>query len=268
MNLELYNSATIAAPGRLFDPARSWARDALQVRYGLFEHPRLGITLVDCGYGPRCYGPGANKSFGLWLYTLLFRAELHPQGQVLTVLARKGWGPEDVKTVIVSHLHADHISELYLFTNARFIGSKRALEAVTKAQWRGPLTQGSFAELLPDDYADRLDAVEDLPTLNLPHALGQGWDLIPDMLSLVPLDGHAIGHFGLYLHAEDTLYAVDAHWVLDAVRSQRRLSGLPRRIASDLGAAEDTLSRLRQFERAGGTLALCHEPERGPLDAR
>ena len=198
MRLELYNSATIKAPGRLFDPSRPWTRETLRVRYGLFEHPQLGVTLVDSGYGPRCFGRTAKRTFGLWLYTLIFRAELLPQGQVSQVLADKGLKPEDVQTIIVSHLHADHISELRSFTQARFVGSRDAFEAVGRSGWRGPLLHGSFLELLPDDYASRLDAIEDLPTIDLPHGLGAGRALIDGVLSVVPLEGHAVGHFGLY----------------------------------------------------------------------
>ena len=266
MRLELYNSATIKAPERLFDPSRPWTRETLRVRYGLFEHPQLGVTLVDSGYGPRCFGRTAKRTFGLWLYTLIFRAELLPQGQVSQVLADKGLKPEDVQTIIVSHLHADHISELRSFTQARFVGSRDAFEAVGRSGWRGPLLHGSFLELLPDDYASRLDAIEDLPTIDLPHGLGAGRALIDGVLSVVPLEGHAVGHFGLYLHAANALYAVDAHWVLQALHSDQPLVGLPRRIASDVNAAEAALSRLRGFEQAGGTVVLCHEPEASAFD--
>ena len=266
MKLELHNSAGIAAPGRLFDPERPWSREALRVRFGVLEHPELGVTLIDCGYGPRCYGAGAKQSFWLWIYTRIFRAELHPNGQVLSVLASKGWGPEDVQTVIVSHLHADHISELRSFTKARFIGSRRAVDALVASGWRGPLRHGSFAELLPDDYTARLSAVEDLPKLTLPLGLGRGHVLVEGALSIVPLEGHAVGHFGVYLHAERILYAVDAHWVLSALSSRLPLAGLPKRIASDVSAAETTLDRLRRFQQDGGTVIFCHEPEASCLD--
>ena len=266
MKVEMYNSATIAAPGRLFDPSRSWARVGLSVRYGIFEHPDLGLTLIDTGYGARCFGPGAKKSFGLWLYTLVFRAKLHPEGQVQRVLTQKGYVPEDVKTVVVSHLHADHISELKSFVNARFIGSRQALDTVRKAGWKAPLSHGTFPELLPEDFESRLDAVEDLPACALPGDLGQGWELVRGEVSLVPLEGHAVGHFGLYFHAENLLYAVDAHWVLSGVEGDQPLIGLPKQIAANSSQAEASLSRLRAFQRSGGTIVLCHEPTGSALD--
>lgn len=266
MRVEMFNSATIAAPGRLFDRTRSWERVGLSVRFGLFEHPDLGLTLVDTGYGARCYGAGAGKSFGLWLYTLIFRAELHAEGQVQRVLANKGFVPEDVKTIIVSHLHADHISELKSFVNARFIASRAAYQTIKQAGWRATLSHGTFSELLPKDFASRLDPVEDLPTIELPHGLGQGWELVPGDVALVPLEGHAVGHFGVYWHAENILYAVDAHWVLSALEAGEPLFGLPRQIASDTAAAEQSLDRLRAFKSAGGTIVLCHEPTGSLLD--
>ncbi|MGB1159955.1 MAG: MBL fold metallo-hydrolase [Alphaproteobacteria bacterium] len=266
MKVEMFNSATIAAPGRLFDPLRSWARVGLSVRYGVFEHPDLGLTLIDTGYGARCFGSGVRKSFGLWLYTLIFQAKLHPEGQVQRVLTKKGYVPEDVKTIIVSHLHADHISELKSFVNARFIGSRQAFETVTRARWKAPLSHGTFPELLPEDFESRLDAIEDLPACELPSGLGQGWELLPGEVSLVPLDGHAAGHFGVYFSAENLLYAVDAHWVLSGLEQDGPLFGLPKQIAVNADQAEETLSRLRAFQRTGGTVVLCHEPTGSSLD--
>lgn len=266
MKVEMYNSATITAPGRLFDPSRSWASVGLSVRYGVFEHPVLGLTLIDTGYGARCFGSGARKSFGLWLYTLIFQAKLHPEGQVQRVLAKKGFVPEDVKTIIVSHLHADHVSELKSFVNARFIGSRLALETIRSAGWKAPMSHGTFPELLPEDYASRLEPVEDLPTCELPDDLGTGWDLVPGEVALVPLDGHATGHFGVYFRAKNLLYAVDAHWVLSGLANEQPLFGLPKQIAVSADAAEQSLNRLRAFQRAGGTVILCHEPTGSSLD--
>ena len=261
MKFELYNSAMIRAPGRLFEASRGWGRVPLKVRWGFLDHPELGPTLVDTGYGPRCYGPAVGtRSFGLRLYTLLFKAELLEQGQVEAVLAAKGLATQDVQTVIVSHLHADHVSELRGFTNARFIGSRRALAAVSAAGWRAPLAHGSFPELLPDDYADRLTDIDELPLETLPHGLGEGRVLVAGALSLVALEGHAVGHFVLLFHADNTLYAVDAHWVLTALASAAPMQGLPKQIADDTDAAEATLARLRAFQAAGGNVVFCHDP--------
>jgi len=90
--------------------------------------------------------------------------------------------------------------------------------------------------------------------------------LVPGAVSLVPLDGHAVGHFGVLLHDSQTLYAVDAHWILDGLQHGSTLSGLPRQIAVDVAAAEATMHRLRAFKQAGGRVLLCHEPEDTPLD--
>ncbi|MGB0823781.1 MAG: hypothetical protein ACPGSK_06585, partial [Alphaproteobacteria bacterium] len=36
--------------------------------------------------------------------------------------------------------------------------------------------------------------------VSLPLGLGQGWEVVPDAVSLVPLAGHAAGHVGVFLH--------------------------------------------------------------------
>jgi glyoxylase-like metal-dependent hydrolase (beta-lactamase superfamily II) len=266
MTPEFYNSATIRAPGALFEKGRGWARVPLRVRWGFIEHPDLGPTLIDTGYGPTVYGP-APKSFGLNLYRRLFHATLRPEGQIDAVLAQKGLGVDDVQTVIISHLHADHVSELKRFPNARLIGSKRAYEAVKATGWQAPLKHGTFTELLPDDFAARLDDVEGLPSVDLPDRLGQGFVIVPDLLSAVPLEGHAVGHFGLLFHEPNYLYAVDAHWVLTALEKDEPVTGMPKQIADDVPAAEATLARLRGFLAKGGQVGFAHDPNPDPFDA-
>lgn len=270
MTPTFYNSATIHAPGALFERGRGWGRVALQVRWGFVEHPDLGPTLIDTGYGPSVYGTSPETtvglSFGLRLYRWLFKASLHPAGQIETVLGSKGLSPADVRTVILSHLHADHVSELKRFPQARLIGARRAFETVRACGWRGPLQHGTFMELLPDDYGSRLEAVEALPSCTLPMGLGRGAVIVPERLSAVPLEGHAVGHFGLLFHAPAYLYAVDAHWVLSALDHDAPVTGLPRRIADDVEAAEATLARLRAFVAQGGRVGFAHDPNPDPFD--
>ncbi len=290
MKFELYNSATISAPRALIGAGRGWSPVSLKVRWAFLDHGALGPTVVDTGYGPTTYpsalaaysvengGGVPARSLALRVYANLFRARLRPQGQIDTVLANKGLVAEDIQRVIVTHLHVDHISELRRFSRARILTSQRGLNATRHAGWRGPLTHGTFTELLPADLDDRLEAAESLPAIVLPDGLGVGWSLLPNLVSLVPLDGHAAGQIGIYLHSERYLYAVDAHLMLSALNGQTQgakpgksgskvvLAGLPRRIADDIGAAEVTLERLSAFQQAGGRVGLCHDPGNDPFD--
>lgn len=291
MKFEFYNSATIKAPGALVGAGPDWSPVTLKVRWAFLDHPTFGPTLVDTGYGPSTYpspasgrsSPSGNglptRSIGLRLYTSLFRARLRPEGQIDAVLVDKGLTIEDIQCVIVTHFHVDHVSELRRFSNARILASRRGFDAVKRAGWRASLVHGTFTELLPPDLDRRLEPIEALPPINLPDGLGTGWSLVPELASLVPMNGHATGQVGIYIHSEQYLYAVDAHFVLGALdraaegfepgltKPKVALSGLPRLIADDIEAAETTLARLAAFKQAGGRVGLCHDPGHDPFDA-
>lgn len=230
----------------------------LPVRCGLIVHPEHGPVLIDAGYGPRLMA-GSGRSVALRVYALLLRPQLNPLESPLALLADHGFSPSDVRLVIVTHLHADHVAYLRDFPNAQF---------VTDGQVAGRLRHGVFNELLPDDFADRQDEMRGAPLADLPFGLGQGFDVLGDGSVLaVPLPGHAAGHFGLCFTGEiPLLYAVDAQWMLDAILHDR-LPGFPLRlITQDEAALKASVALVRRFAQAGGAVVLCHDPTPNPYD--
>lgn len=233
-------------------------RVSLPVRCGLLVHPEQGPILIDAGYGPRVTSdPG--RGLALRIYAAVFPVELNPAESPLALLADHGFKPRDVKTVIVTHLHADHVAHLRDFPNARF---------VTDGQVSGAMRHGVFNEVLPDDFAARQDEMRAGAFADLPFGLGQGHDLLGDGTVLgVPLPGHAPGHFGLcFPGATPLLYAVDTQWMLDAIL-QDRVPGFPLSlVASDKTTATGSIAFARAFAQAGGMVMTCHDPAMTPYD--
>ncbi|TGT17315.1 MBL fold metallo-hydrolase, partial [Mesorhizobium sp. M3A.F.Ca.ET.174.01.1.1] len=87
----------------------SWQSVRLRVRYGLILHPVAGAVLIDTGYTQEALS-GERRGRMLRLYGALLKPELNAAEQVLPVLSRFGLSPDDIRTVIVTHFHADHIS--------------------------------------------------------------------------------------------------------------------------------------------------------------
>lgn len=168
-----------------------------------------------------------------------------------------------VDTIIVTHLHADHISALRDYPNARIMLDGDALDHFLAGDWFQRIRHGFFKELLPEDFSDRLVRFQDCKTVEAPMGLGEAFDLFGDGSVLgVPLPGHMLGHTGvLFTGDRPLLYAADSEWLWQAIE-ERRAPGFPAtQILEDKTGAEATRERLRAFVAAGGELKLCHDPE-------
>lgn len=235
----------------------------LRVRYGLLRHPQAGAVLIDTGYGLAVTAdPG--RSLALRSYAALLRPQL--DAQPLEFLARQGLKPRDISVVILTHYHADHISGLSLFPQARVLGHGGVLAQIRKSSLFGNLRHGVFPELLPADIDQRLTAVEGLPMAAGPP---EGRDLFGDGSVLaVALPGHAAGHFGLWFSAERLLYAVDTEWVEAALAPGAQPRGPARLVADDRTASADSRRFVREARARGAKILLCHEPAPSPYDEK
>jgi glyoxylase-like metal-dependent hydrolase (beta-lactamase superfamily II) len=264
------NSATVAAPERFMLRGGSWRMRQLAVRYGLYLGAPVGPVLIDTGYTAHSVN-AAGRSLGLRAYGRLLRPELQAEGQPEPFLARFGLRPGDIRCVIVTHFHVDHVSGLRLFDRARFLASGSGWRSFSTASALANLRHGMFAELLPPDFADRLDLIETLPRVPAAPLAAKGHDLFGDgrMIAL-PLPGHAAGHFGLVFPqlARPLLYGVDAQWLLAALPEGERPGFPARLVAAEPLETGPTCDLLEAFAQAGGDVMLCHDPDPAPYDLR
>lgn len=255
------NSAWVTAPEWAILRGGGWRRRRLQVRFGFFDHPKFGPVLIDTGYTDHTI-TAPNRSLTLRAYNWLLRPKLNPAGQ----LRNLGVSPEDIRMVIVTHFHADHVSGLRAFPNAQFMASGLAWEHVRRKTNRQNLRHGVFAELLPDDFAARMQPIENLSEKEMPR-LPKAYDLFSDGSVLgVPLPGHADGHFGVYFPESDLLYAADTQWIAEALPTGKRPYLLPRLIWDDTNTGARSSERVAQFQSHGGKVLLCHDDAPSEFD--
>lgn len=253
-DLRFPSSATIHAPEALVLRKGRWSGIAIPIRYGAFTHSIGGRCLIDTGYTRRV--SEGKRSPALTLYTALLGPKL--TGDILP-----GALP-GVDTILLTHLHADHVSGLKDYPGARVVLDKGALAHFLAAGAWGRLRHGVFAELLPEDLLTRGEALESLPEREAPLGLGPGRDVFGDGSVLgVPLPGHMLGHWGYVFTRFETplLYAGDAQWLARAALEDRPPGWPASLIFHDHRAARQTEARLRAFAAAGGRLVFCHDPE-------
>jgi glyoxylase-like metal-dependent hydrolase (beta-lactamase superfamily II) len=250
------NSALVSVPERLVLRGGSWRSIDVGVLYGLVPHPQHGPVLVDTGYGPRATeGP---RSPMLYLYGAILRPRLQREHLSLPQLAQLGYGPGDVKRIIVTHFHPDHIAALRDFPNAAFVTSAAAWAKVRAMSPMARLHNGIFLELLPDDFEARIIPIETCTEVPTPFGLGR--DALGDGSCLaIDLPGHAIGHFGLlWPHLEQPLfYAVDTTWLNEAL--DRLPVGPAQLVYSDAAAMRRSAELVRAARDAGWRIVLCHD---------
>jgi len=193
---------------------------------GLILHPQEGPLLFDTGYDPAFFA--ATRPFPERLYRWATPVDLPPGAPASEQIARFGLKPADIRGVVLSHFHGDHIAGLAAFPNAKLYCARAGLEEVRRAGRFGGVRRGLLAGLVPNDAEARARYFEDMPRRPLPSAFTpftDGADVLGDgSLLAVELPGHCTGHWGLILKGEDDRHRFligDAAWSLQAVRENR-----------------------------------------------
>jgi glyoxylase-like metal-dependent hydrolase (beta-lactamase superfamily II) len=227
----------------------------------LIHHPDEGPILFDTGYDPAFFE--ATREWPEILYRWTTPVSLRPGEAVAEQLPYLGVRPEEVRAVIVSHFHGDHIAGLGRFPNARIFCARAGLEQVRRPGRLARIRRGILAALAPDDVTERVVFFEDQPPVSLSPDLTpfeSAVDLLGDgSLLATPLPGHCPGHWGLIVRqADDRLrfLIADAAWSLGAVRDNVPPPRLTTALLGDTGAWRRTLDDLHRLWRRNPDIVI------------
>ena len=202
--LELMQVGYCRHPEAMVMQGRSWRSTKFPAIVGLIKHPSKGYILFDTGYAKRF--DEATQSFPERLYRAITPMHLCDKERLTAQLEQRGISPSDIKVIFISHFHADHISGLYDFPNASFVCSRSGLESINRYKGIRGLIKGYLPKLLPTDFQQRVQFIEDSLVVTLEAAYKpfmRAFDLWGDGSCLaIDLPGHAIGHFGLMLQGD------------------------------------------------------------------
>jgi glyoxylase-like metal-dependent hydrolase (beta-lactamase superfamily II) len=166
----------------------AWEAEVLPVNAFVVEHPR-GLCLFDCGQTARAAVPGYLPRWHPWLR--LSRFELAQRDEIGNQLREAGLGPADVRWVVLSHLHTDHVGGLDSFRHAEVL--------VSRTEWRlargaGGRLRGYLPQHWPHGLKPRLVDFTGPPV----GPFAGSCDVAGDReLLLVPTPGHTRGHMSM-----------------------------------------------------------------------
>jgi N-acyl homoserine lactone hydrolase len=230
--------------------SRAWT-EPLPIFAWVIEHPE-GIIVIDTGETANT----ANKNYFTWwqpYFKLAVREQVKPEDEIDIQLKKLGISTNDVRWVIMTHLHTDHAGGIAHFPKSEFIISQ-----VEYHNARG--FKGKMAGYLPQHWPSWFN-----PTLiahnhrayhsfESSHTVTKQWDIV-----IVPTPGHTAGHQSVILKTSecDFFFAGDTSYTEDLMR-QKAIDG----ITTNMNAASSTIDNIHQYIQGNPSVYLpSHDPQ-------
>jgi glyoxylase-like metal-dependent hydrolase (beta-lactamase superfamily II) len=171
------------------------------------------------------------------------------QNQLLTKqLELTGTRPEEIKTVILSHLHLDHAGNTHLFRHADVYVHKRDYDYTKQLvnSSPDPKDHGAYVKADLEIQPNKLHFVDSDYSLN-------------SNIELISLPGHTPGVLGLMVHLEKEgtlIFPSDALYTEDNYGPPTKMSG----IAYDTVAFRESIEKIRGLQkRYGAKVMFSHD---------
>jgi N-acyl homoserine lactone hydrolase len=232
----------------LFD--RTWT-EPLPIYTWVIEHPE-GILVIDTGETARAAQPGY---FPWWhpYYKVGMREWVRPEEEIGPQLRALGINPDDVRWVIMTHLHTDHAGGLHHFPKSKILVSRTEYHNATG--FRGQLG-GFLPQHWPTWFKPTLVDFASQPCGPFPtsYTLTTAGDIL-----LVPTPGHTRGHLSVIVQDDEStlFFAGDTSYTQQLMLSQS-IDG----VAANEALALQTLQRILKYTKVTPTVYLpSHDPE-------
>ncbi|WGY02798.1 MBL fold metallo-hydrolase [Nocardioides sp. QY071] len=229
---------------------------------GALHHPDHGWTLFDTGYSQHFMD--ATSRLPELLYRNTLPVTLRPEEHLPRQLAALDVDPADVRRIVVSHFHGDHVGGLLDHPRARIIAGASGATHALSLRGINAVRHAILPALLPDDLRDRLDPIDAFPAVQVGGL--RTWDLLGDRsLLAVDLPGHMPGHLGQLFTSggRQVLLVGDAAWTSRSFRDLKPPSRLAKGVMHDWDATVRTLGVLHVLDASHDDLLIlpAHCPE-------
>ena len=160
----------------------------------LIEHPE-GLILVDTGETAKIYEKGYLPEGGL--YHKAVETRIKQEEELPHQLAKIGVKTSDIKIVILTHLHGDHIGGLTHFEHCKIYVAKPEYDFATSKKGAG---NGYFQKNWPTWFKPELITYSD----GTEETFAASQKITTDgKIVVVPTPGHSIGHQSILVKNEN-----------------------------------------------------------------
>jgi glyoxylase-like metal-dependent hydrolase (beta-lactamase superfamily II) len=260
VKVTIFTAGYCTCPEHLALRGGAWRGIRFPAMFALIEHPRFGLSLYDTGYSFQFF-----KHTQTWpnrFYRLLTPVTLREEQLAVNQLQARGIRPQDIHRIFISHFHADHISALNDFPQARFVYYPQAYQDLQSLSGLRALSRAFLPGLLPPDFLERSQplAGQNVPLPPEFAPFTRGLDLFGDQsLFAVHLPGHAPGQAGLICCGQQdltTFFVSDAAWTGRSIQDNRPPHALANLLFSEPDLYPQTLRQLHQLTQTSPNLRL------------
>lgn len=209
----------------------------------IIDHPR-GLVVYDTGMNVAVAPDRGQQYWGA--VADVFVPVMERDEGIDRQLQKIGYSTDDVKYVITSHFHLDHVGNIQMFPNATHIVQKVEIQ---NAWWP---EQWQRAAYVLEDYENTRD-------FNFMEIDGD-WDVFGDgSIEIIDTRGHTQGHQSLIVRLPNTGTVVLA---ADAAYMPENLEGAIPGITWNVEASMNSIERMKMIrDREQGEIWFSHDAE-------
>ncbi|NRB53997.1 MAG: N-acyl homoserine lactonase family protein [Saprospiraceae bacterium] len=234
-----HKNPSIGFPAILLDPF--WT-DWLPIHTWLIEHPE-GNILIDTGENSQVNDKGyfSCDTVNGAVYRTILKFDIDQDRELPALLSKINIQPDDIRWVILTHLHLDHVDGIHFFPKAEFVVAKNEFRITSP---------GHVPCLLPSWFAPRTVTFSTKDNLGFDgsYALTQAKDVM-----IVPTPGHTYGHQSVILQTNEQA----VFFAGDTTFTQKQL--LKTKVAGicvDKKAARKTIQQIQSFGKNNSMIYL------------
>lgn len=209
----------------------------------LLDHPTEGKIMLDLGFHPDSMlgrWSEEKKKFTTWTY--------NERQNFMYQLLLCGVDPKDVKKVVLTHMHQDHIGCTYLFPHAEIFFPASELKSDAARRWLTATNEQRAA--MPSAAELGIHPDLDCDVHNYHFLPDEDYELC-EGVTLISLPGHTMGTMGVLLDLENSgpiLYASDALMVPGNYQDPP----VPPGKVADMGLYLSSVEKIRKLQAETG----------------